>query len=98
MTVETRCPCPKWYEVISAEQLSILLQKYLTHPTYGANFKIDQPCFMCQNDDRIEGYATDEFNATEMFGRLPHPETLNYYFVGHRDRPQDRREGAGTLV
>ena len=81
----SQCNCPKWYEVISAHQLLVLLQKYLEHPKYGKDFKIHQPCFMCQNDDRIECYGTDEFNATELFSKLPHPETLNYYFVGCRD-------------
>ena len=77
----SQCNCPKWYEVISAHQLLVLLQKYLEHPKYGKDFKIHQPCFMCQNDDRIECYGTDEFNATELFSKLPHPETLNYYFL-----------------
>ncbi len=42
---------------------------------------------MCQNDDRIpeNPYAIDEFNAKELFGELPHPETLNLYFVGTND-------------
>ena len=42
---------------------------------------------MCQNDDRIpeNSYAIDEFNAKELFGELPQPETLNLYFVGNYD-------------
>ena len=80
--MKSQCQCPKWYEVISARELCMLLQKYLEHPEYGERFSIHQPCFMCQNDDRIETYSTDEFNPRELFGKLPHPETLNLYFVG----------------
>ena len=40
---------------------------------------------MCQNDDRIECYGTDDFNAAELFSKLPHLETLNYCFVGCQD-------------
>ena len=61
----SQCACPKWYEVISAQELSVLLQKYLEHPEYSKGFTIHQPCFMSQNDGRIECYGTDEFNATE---------------------------------
>ena len=89
--MKSQCQCPKWYEVISAQQLSLLLQKYLDHPEYGERFSIHQPCFMCQNDDRIETYSTDEFNPRELFGKLPHPETLNLYFVGSFDSNERER-------
>ena len=65
MTSQSQCACPKWYEVISAQELSVLLQKYLELPEYSKGFTIHQPCFMCQNNDRIEAYSMDEFNATE---------------------------------
>jgi hypothetical protein len=39
---------------------------------------------MCRNEDRIpeNKCAVNEFTAKELFGDLPHPETLNLYFVG----------------
>ena len=93
--MKSQCQCPKWYEVISAERLSVLLQKYLEHPEYGKDFTILQPCFMCKNDDRIETYSTDEFNVKELFGELPHPETLNYHFVGCNDGNESVERGIG---
>ena len=88
----SQCQCPKWYEVISAQKLSVLLQKYLEHPEYGKDFTIHQPCFMCQNDGRIEIYATDEFSAKELFVKLSHPDTLSYDFVGPHARSDQERK------
>lgn len=93
--MNSQCRCTKWYEVVSAQELLVLLQKYLEHPEYGKNFTIQQPCFMCKNDDRTETYSTDEFNANELFGKLPHPETLNYYFVGCYDGSESVMHGIG---
>ena len=80
-----RCFCPKWFDVFSLDAVYTLIYKYVTHPEYGAMFSIHQPCFMCRNDDRTEGYATDEFRPNELFATPPHPETLNYFFVGCKD-------------
>ena len=83
--MQSHCPCPKWFDVLSLDQVYTVMYKYLTQPEYGRGFSIHQPCFMCRNEDRTESYATDEFTARELFGNLPHPETLNHYFVGHKD-------------
>ena len=82
--MQSQCSCPKWYDVLDLDAVFALIDKYEAHPVYGKGFNIYQPCFMCQNDDRIpeNRHAVDEFSAQELFGDLPHPETLNLYFVG----------------
>ena len=83
--MQSRCCCRKWYDVLNLDAVYTVIYRYVTHPHYGNRFSIHQPCFMCQNDDRIpeNSYAIDEFNAKELFGELPQPETLNLYFVGN---------------
>ena len=90
MTSQTQCPCPKWNDVISAHQLSVLLQKHLEHPEYCKDFKIHQPCFMCQNDDQIECYGTDEFNAAELLSKLTHPVCKSWVPSNGKQRIQIR--------
>ena len=82
--MQSQCSCPKWYDVLDQDAVFALIDKYDAHPVYSKGFSIYQPCFMCQNDDRIpeNTYAVDEFSATELFEDLPHPETLNLHFVG----------------
>ena len=85
--MQSQCSCPKWYDVLNLEAVFALIDKYEAHPVYGKGFNIYQPCFVCQNDDRIpeNRYAVDEFNAKELFGDVPQPSTLNLYFVGNYD-------------
>ena len=85
--MQSQCNCPKWFDRLNLDAVYTLIYRYETHPVYGKGFSIHQPCFMCQNDDRIpeNPHAIDEFNAEELFGELPHPETLNLYFVGNYD-------------
>ena len=83
----SKCSCPKWYDVLNLEAVFALIDQYVAHPVYSKGFSISQPCFMCDNDDRIPEnlYAVDEFSAVELFGDLSHPSTLNLYFVGNYD-------------
>ena len=85
--MQSQCSCPKWYDVLDLEAVFALIDQYVAHPDYSKGFSIYQPCFMCQNDDRIpeNHFAVDEFSVRELFGDLPHPSTLNLYFVGHYD-------------
>ena len=85
--MQSQCSCPKWYDVLNLDAVFALIDQYEAHPIYSKGFSIYQPCFMCDNDDRIPEnlYAVDEFSAVELFGDLPHPSTLNLYFVGHYD-------------
>ena len=82
--MQSQCSCPKWYDVLDQDVVFALIDKYLAHPLYGKGFHIYQPCFLCQNDDRIpeNRHAVDESSAKELFGDLPHPETLILYLVG----------------
>ena len=82
--MQSQCSCPKWYDVLDQDVVFVLIDKYQAHPVYGKNFSIYQPCFMCQNENRIpeNKFAVDEFSAHELFGDLPHLETLNLHFVG----------------
>ena len=82
--MQAQCSCPKWYDVLDLDAVFHLIDRYENHPVYGKGFNIYQPCFMCQNDDRIpaNSFAVDEFTFEELFGELPHPSTLNLYFVG----------------
>lgn len=81
------CSCPKWFNKLDLDGIYTLIYKYITHPKYGMAFSIHQPCFMCRNEDRIEDWSVNEFRYSELFDPLPHPETLNLYFVGSRDYP-----------
>ena len=85
--MQSQCSCPKWTDVLDLDAVFTLIDKYEAHPVYGKGFNIYQPCFMCQNDDRIPEnmYAVDEFKVKELFGDLPHPSTLNLHFVGCLD-------------
>ena len=85
--MQSQCSCPKWYDMLDLDTVFALIDKYEAHPVYSKGFSVYHPCFMCQNDDRIPAntYADDEFSAKELFGDLPHPETLNLHFVGNCD-------------
>ncbi len=82
--MQSQCSCPKWYDVLDLGAVFTLIDKYEAHPDYSKGFNIYQPCFLCQNDDRVpeNRYAVDEFSANELFGDLWHPNTLNLHFVG----------------
>ena len=93
MANRNRCKCLKWYENVDFDILYRVIYRYETHPVYGNNFSIHQPCFMCKNDRWIHGghYALDSFTANDLFGDVPHPQTLNLEFVGCFDDFHDRK-------
>ena len=85
--MQSQCSCQKWYDVLDLNVVFALIDKYEAHPVFGKRFSIYQPCFMCQNNDRIpeNTYAVDEFSVKELYVDLPQAETLNLYFVGSND-------------